>query len=69
MLGACDLRSALSGIKIPTRIAVGEEDDVTPVSKAEAMLAGIPGSTLTVVQKGRHLTPIEHSGRIADELR
>eukprot|EP01037_Dinobryon_pediforme_P020820 gene20820-21529_t len=46
MLGACDLRAALGDIRVPTRIAVGEEDYATPVAMAEALHAGIAGSTL-----------------------
>jgi pimeloyl-ACP methyl ester carboxylesterase len=32
-------------------------------------MPGIPRSTLTVIEKGRHLTPLEHPDRIAAELR
>lgn len=69
MLGACDLRSKLPGIKMPTRIAVGEEDYATPIAMSQALHAGIAGSTLTIIHQGRHLTPLEHPGRIADELK
>jgi 3-oxoadipate enol-lactonase len=69
MLGAVDLRSTLSKIDVPTRIAVGEDDYATPLDMAEALHAGIPGSTLTVIEKGRHLTPLEQPDRIAAELK
>lgn len=68
MLGACDMRSALPGIRVPTAIVVGREDYATPPEMAEAMQAAIPGATLTVIEDGRHLTPIEHPARIAQEL-
>jgi 3-oxoadipate enol-lactonase len=68
MLGAADLRAGLSSIKVPTRIVVGEEDYATTVKMAEAMHAGISGSTMLVLDKARHLTPLEVPERIAAEL-
>ncbi len=69
MLGAADLRDGLSGIKVPTRIVVGEEDYATPVKMAEEMHAGISGSTFLVLPKARHLTPLEQPDTIAAELK
>jgi 3-oxoadipate enol-lactonase len=69
MLGRADLRGVLPTIKVPTRIAVGAEDYATPLAMAEALHAGIPGSTLIVIEKGRHLTPLQHPDRIAAEIR
>jgi 3-oxoadipate enol-lactonase len=69
MLGACNLTTALPGIKIPTRIVVGDEDYATPVAMAETLHRGIAGSTLTVLKGARHLTPAETPERVAVELR
>jgi 3-oxoadipate enol-lactonase len=69
MLGACDKRAALTGLTMPTAIVVGEEDYATPVAMAEELHRGIAGSTLTVLEKARHLTPLEKPDRIADALR
>jgi 3-oxoadipate enol-lactonase len=68
MLGACDLRSALPGIKVPTAVVVGEEDYATPVKMAQALHDGIAGATLTVLEGGRHLTPLERPDAIAAAL-
>jgi 3-oxoadipate enol-lactonase len=68
MLGACDLRSGLPTIKVPTVIVVGEEDYATPPAMAEAMHAAIAGSTLTVLPSARHLTPLERPDAVAAEL-
>jgi hypothetical protein len=68
MLGACDLRKALSGINTPTAVIVGEEDYATPVKMAQQLHDGIAGSTLTVLAGGRHLTPLEMPEPIAAEL-
>ena len=68
MLGAADLRGGLGTIAVPTRIVVGEEDYATTVAMAQALNAGIRGSTLLVLDKARHLTPLEVPERIAAEL-
>jgi 3-oxoadipate enol-lactonase len=68
MLGACDLRTALPGIKVPTTIIVGEEDYATPVKMAQELHDGIAGSTLTVLKEARHLTPLEQPETIVTEL-
>jgi 3-oxoadipate enol-lactonase len=48
---------------------VGEEDYATPIAAAEALHRGITEASLTVLQGGRHLTPIECPKPVADELR
>jgi 3-oxoadipate enol-lactonase len=68
MLGKADLRPYLPDLGMPVAVVVGEEDYATPVSAAEAIHAAVPGSTLTVIERGRHLTPIEHPDRIVGEL-
>ncbi len=68
MLGACDKRAAMAKIKIPTRVIVGEEDYAAPVAMAEAMRDGIEGATLLVIDKARHLVPLEVPELIAGEL-
>jgi 3-oxoadipate enol-lactonase len=69
MLGAADLRSHLPNFKMPVVVVVGEEDYATPVSAAEALQKAIPGASLTVLPKGRHLTPMECPKQVADQLR
>jgi len=69
MLGACNLTAALPRLKMPVRIVVGEEDYATPLAMSEALHRGIAGSTLAVIGKARHLTPLECPERIAAELR
>lgn len=69
MLGAADLRAMLPQIAAATSVLVGEEDYATPTPMAEALHAGIAGSTFAVIEGARHLTPLERPDRIADELR
>jgi 3-oxoadipate enol-lactonase len=69
MLGAADLREELPTLRMPARIGVGDEDYATPLVMAEALHRGIAGSTLTVFNGARHLTPLEIPERIAAEIR
>jgi 3-oxoadipate enol-lactonase len=68
MLGNLDLRSDLKKITVPTAIAVGEEDYATPPAMAGDLHAGISNSTLTIIQGGRHLTPLEKPDAIAAQF-
>lgn len=69
MLGDADLRHYLRLLRMPTAVIVGEDDDATPPSMARFLHDSIPGSTLTVIPGGRHLTPIESPREIAAGLR
>lgn len=68
MLGAADLRPALAAIRVPTAVVVGDEDYATPPAMAELLHRGIAGSTLTVLEHARHLTPLERPDDIAAAL-
>lgn len=69
MLGSADLRAGLANLKMPVRIAVGEEDYATPLSMSQALHDALPGSSMNVIKNGRHLTPLEVPEVIASELR
>jgi 3-oxoadipate enol-lactonase len=69
LLGETDSRAHLPALRMPAAIVVGEEDYATPVEMARELHAGIPHSTLTIVPKARHLTPIEFPDTVAGELR
>ncbi len=68
LLGQVDERAHLSSFRMPVSVIVGEEDYATPVAMAAEMHEAIPQSTLTIIPKARHLTPIEHPQLIASEL-
>jgi pimeloyl-ACP methyl ester carboxylesterase len=68
MMGAFDLRAKLGALRMPARVAVGEQDQATPIEMSKAIHEGIPGSTLQVIPGGRHLTPLECPRQIADEI-
>lgn len=68
LLGDADLRRYLPSIHVPVAIVVGEEDYATPVAMARLLHEALPGSSLTILPGGRHLTPIECPDRIVSEL-
>lgn len=54
-----DSRSLLPTITVPTMVLVGEEDHTTPLTEAQAMAAGIPGTKLVVIPGAGHLSNLE----------
>ena len=68
LLEDVDLRAHLPAFRLPVAIVVGEEDHATPVAMSQYLHEHIANSTLTVIPGARHLTPIEHPQKIAEEL-
>ncbi len=54
-----DSRPDLPFIAVPTLVAVGAEDTLTPPALAEEMAAGIPGARLALLPGCGHLPPME----------
>ena len=50
---------AVRGLECPVLVVVGEHDRLTPPAEAEAMAAGIPGTSVAIVPGAGHLTPME----------
>lgn len=69
MLGDCDLRNEIRQLKVPVAVIVGEEDFATPVAMSQELHQSIPGSTLTIIPAGRHLTPIQCPKEVAATLK
>jgi 3-oxoadipate enol-lactonase len=69
LLGDVDVRAHLPSFRMPVAIVVGEEDTATPVAMAEHLHGAIPQSTLTVLPKARHLTPLEAPDAVASAIR
>jgi 3-oxoadipate enol-lactonase len=55
-----DTTSSLPHLTLPVLILVGEHDQTTPVSAAQAMHALIPGSRLAVVPNAAHMSNLEN---------
>jgi 3-oxoadipate enol-lactonase len=54
-----DLTDRLPGIKTPTVIIVGEDDQGTPVAASQAIQAKIAGSELQILKSAAHLSNME----------
>jgi 3-oxoadipate enol-lactonase len=59
MLGGADLRPLLPRIAAPTAVMVGAEDEATTPAMARAIADAVPGATLEIVARAKHLLPIE----------
>jgi pimeloyl-ACP methyl ester carboxylesterase len=64
-----DSRPDLGAITVPTLVAVGEEDSLTPPHLAEEMAAGIPGARLVRIPGAGHLPSMEMPAAVTELLR
>jgi 3-oxoadipate enol-lactonase len=55
-----DSTPLLRGIVVPTRVIVGEDDEITPVGEAQIMARGIPGARMELVPDAGHLPNLEN---------
>jgi len=69
LLGRPDARPILTSIQCPTLVAVGRQDEWSPVSQHEALAATIPGARLEVIEDSGHFTPVEQPEALAAALR
>ncbi len=69
ILSRPDSRPILKGISVPTLIAVGDSDSVTPLERAEEIHAGIAGSVLHVLSACGHLPAMEKPEETSGLLR
>jgi 3-oxoadipate enol-lactonase len=54
-----DVRARLGEIAAPTLVLVGERDEETPLSYAEALAAGIAGARLQIIPGAGHISNLE----------
>jgi pimeloyl-ACP methyl ester carboxylesterase len=59
ILNRPDSRPELGRIEVPTLVAVGEADQLTPPDRAQEIANGIPGAVLRVLPGCGHLPPLE----------
>lgn len=69
ILGRDDIRPFLSQIRVPTLVAVGAGDQLTPPFLAEEIAALVPDATLKVLDGAGHLPPLETPDLVTDMLR
>jgi pimeloyl-ACP methyl ester carboxylesterase len=63
-----DSGPTLSGIRCPTLVLVGENDELTPPDRAAEMAHGIAGSRLVTVPECGHLSTLERPEQVTEAL-
>ncbi|SFC96934.1 alpha/beta fold hydrolase [Devosia psychrophila] len=69
IMNRVDSRPTLATINVPTLVAVGEMDKMTPAELAEEMAAGIVGAELVRFAKSAHLPTMENPGAVVEAMR
>ena len=69
MAARSDSTPILSGITVPTLILTGDQDQIIPLEKAQAMAATIPGATLSIVEDAGHMPMLERPGATTAAIR
>lgn len=69
ILGRPDSLDQLAAIAVPSLVAVGEADRLTPPARAEEMAARIPGARLVRIPGCGHLPPLEAPELVTGLLR
>ena len=69
ILGRPDSRPMLASIAVPTLVAVGVADVLTPVAESRAMFRAIPGASLHVFGRCGHLPAMERPEKTTALLR
>jgi pimeloyl-ACP methyl ester carboxylesterase len=64
-----DLHPTLTAVSVPTVVAVGRRDTLTPPRLSRRLAAGIGGARLEVIPDAGHMLPLEEPDRIADLIR
>jgi len=68
IMGRRDMRPALSSIRCPALIVVGDGDELTPPALAKEMTDGIAGAQLVIVPECGHLSTLERPEFVRDTL-
>lgn len=65
ILARPDSRPHLPAIAVPTMVAVGAQDALTPPSDAEEMATLIPGAQRRIIPNCGHLAPMERPDEVS----
>ena len=67
-LMAVDVRHALANVTVPTLVAVGDHDRVTPPAAAMILVGDLPNARLEIVKGAGHLPMLERPDAVNDML-
>ncbi len=68
LLNRPDARAALASVTCPLLIAVGRQDQWSPVAQHEEMQALVPHAELTIIEDAGHFAPIERPEAVVAAL-
>ncbi|PLX38534.1 MAG: alpha/beta hydrolase [Hyphomicrobiales bacterium] len=63
-----DARALLPTLTMPVLVAVGRQDQWSPLSRHEEMVALLPNAHLVVIEDAGHFAPLERAGAFADAV-
>lgn len=69
ILGRPDSLPTLPGLRLPTLVAGGRQDGITPPDILAEIADGIPGAKLVIIEEAGHLAPIEQPQAVSALLR
>ncbi len=69
IIGRKDHRAMLGTLALPTLVACGREDKVTPPALSQDLAKLVPGARLEWIEQAGHQTPLEQPARLAQLLR
>jgi pimeloyl-ACP methyl ester carboxylesterase len=67
-LATLNLLEGIENIDVPTTVMVGSRDTLTVPSKADQMVATIPGARLVTLKDRGHMLPLEEPDAVTDEI-
>jgi pimeloyl-ACP methyl ester carboxylesterase len=68
MMERPDSTDVVAGLRVPTLILVGAEDELTPADESRKMADAIPGSRLEIIPQAGHLSNMEQPERFNTAL-
>ena len=69
IIGRKDHSAMLATLRLPTLVACGREDKVTPPALSQELANLVPGARLEWIEQAGHQTPLEQPARLAQLLR
>jgi 3-oxoadipate enol-lactonase len=63
-----DSTPALTAIKCPTLVLVGEYDTTTPIAEAKAMFSQLTNGTFSIIDGAAHISTIEAPEKVSDAM-
>ena len=67
-IARADLSVGTATIRVPALVLVGEFDEATPLSSAQALALSIPDATLEVIGGAAHIAPMERPGEVLQAM-